>query len=199
LDGGGLRILERIAPGWGASIVPAPTIVPGRSMTLDLLRLIGIAGAAVAYGALLAGVARLAAVRSRANRNVPERWLALLDEAARNAGVDRVVSLCESRARSTPMTWGLMKPVVFLPPEARSWDDDRLRAVLAHELAHVVRADWIVQLLVELIVSAYWFNPVMWIARRRLHVEAERACDDAVLNLGADRTDYATHLMEVAR
>jgi hypothetical protein len=87
----------------------------------------------------------------------------------------------------------------MLPINAESWAEDRIHVVLAHELAHVRRADWAVQLGGELLRSLYWFNPLVWIACARLREESEHACDDAVVNLGVQGGDYATHLLELAR
>ena len=58
--------------------------------------------------------------------------------------------------------------------------------MLAHELAHVLRNDWLSQLSAELLRALYWFNPLVWLASRRLREESERACDDAVLEMGVD-------------
>ena len=71
--------------------------------------------------------------------------------------------------------------------------------VLAHELAHVARQDWLLQMCAELLRCAYWFHPLAWIAARKLRHESEQACDDAVLNSGIPARDYATELLELAR
>lgn len=71
--------------------------------------------------------------------------------------------------------------------------------MLGHELAHVRRADWLVQMAAEMVRSLYWFNPLLWNACKRLREESERACDDAVLNLGVDGSAYATQLVDLAR
>jgi beta-lactamase regulating signal transducer with metallopeptidase domain len=71
--------------------------------------------------------------------------------------------------------------------------------VLGHELAHIRRSDWLVQLLAEVLRSVYWFNPVVWIACRRLRLESEQACDDAVLEMGVEGGAYATELIDLAR
>jgi TonB family protein len=71
--------------------------------------------------------------------------------------------------------------------------------VLTHELAHITRFDWPVQMLAEIARAVYWFNPLFWFLCRRLRAESEHACDDAVLNTGISATDYATHLLELAR
>jgi TonB family protein len=88
---------------------------------------------------------------------------------------------------------------VLLPTSAVGWPDARKRVVLAHELAHIRRRDWHVQLLAEFTCALYWFNPLFWMARNRLSCESERACDDVVLSLGVDGGSYASHLLDIAR
>ena len=114
-------------------------------------------------------------------------------------GLRTPVRLLQSDQPALLVTWGLFTPKVMLPADAASWDADRIRVVLAHELAHVQRSDWIVQIGGELLRSAYWFNPLVWFASSRLRLESERACDDAVVNLGVSGGDYALHLLELAR
>jgi hypothetical protein len=109
------------------------------------------------------------------------------------------VRLLQSDEPALLVTWGLITPKVLLPAGAASWHADRIRVVLAHELAHVQRRDWIVQIGSELLRSACWFNPIVWVASSRLRLESERACDDAVVNLGVSGGDYAEHLLELAR
>jgi len=70
---------------------------------------------------------------------------------------------------------------------------------LSHELAHISRGDWVVQLGAELLRAVYWFNPLLWLACRRLRLESEHACDDEVMRRGVPGTDYATHLIDLAR
>ncbi len=114
-------------------------------------------------------------------------------------GLRRPVMLLESDEAAAPHTWGAARPRIVLPDGAASWPDERLLIVLRHELAHVARGDWLAQMLAEAVRAAYWFNPVYWIACRRLRAESERACDDEVLAAGVKATDYAVHLLEMAR
>ena len=67
------------------------------------------------------------------------------------------------------------------------------------KLAHIARRDWALQIAAETVRAVYWFNPLIWIACRRLRDESEQACDDTVLRRGIDAADYASHLLAVAR
>jgi TonB family protein len=92
-----------------------------------------------------------------------------------------------------------VRPVILLPAEADDWDDEKARVVLAHEVAHIHRHDWVVQLLAECLRAAYWFNPLFWIACVRLRREGELACDDRVLGTGVQPAAYATCVVQFAR
>jgi TonB family protein len=91
------------------------------------------------------------------------------------------------------------RPKVILPVGAGDWPDDRIRVVLYHELAHIRRGDWTAHIVAELLRAAYWFNPLLWIARRRLSEESEQACDNAVLHHRVSAPEYAAHLLALAR
>ncbi|MFN0168452.1 MAG: M56 family metallopeptidase [Bryobacteraceae bacterium] len=100
---------------------------------------------------------------------------------------------------SIPMVVGLFDPVVLLPSLARSWSAERMRLVLRHELAHVVRRDTIGCALAELACALYWPHPLVWFASARLRQECEQACDDAVLEQGEKASLYAEHLVDLVR
>jgi beta-lactamase regulating signal transducer with metallopeptidase domain len=81
---------------------------------------------------------------------------------------------------------------------ARAWSRDDLCRALIHELEHVARADWAGQCAARIACAIYWFHPLVWMAWRELAIEAERACDDAVLRR-AEPDDYASQLVGLAR
>jgi beta-lactamase regulating signal transducer with metallopeptidase domain len=148
---------------------------------------------------------RVAVQQSIARRIVREsvavthdEWTSLLDECAARIGVRRRVALLRSPVQLMPITTGTVSSSIVVPAGADDWDDDRRRAVLLHELAHIVRCDCLTQWLSAIAGAVYWFHPGMWYVARRLRIERELACDDRVLAAGAQARDYAGHLLDLA-
>lgn len=109
------------------------------------------------------------------------------------------VRLLESSEAPMPLAWGIRRPAVVLPAEARAWPADRLRTVVLHEWMHIVRRDLLAQAVGQAACCLFWFHPLAWLAARQLRKERERACDDAVLLRGIAAHDYAAHLLELVR
>jgi TonB family protein len=170
-------------------------VVPGAARPASpatfrrVLPMIWATGSGIALAMIFAGLGRLGWLASHARRVSDPRWNSLLGS----------VRLLQSDHPALLVTWGFARPKIILPISARSWSDDRMRVVLWHELAHIQRGDWAVQMIAEFLRAIYWFNPLIWIACRRLRLESEHACDDAVLNRGLDGPGYATELIGLAR
>jgi TonB family protein len=98
-----------------------------------------------------------------------------------------------------PLAWGILRPVVVLPEAAARWPEARIRVVLWHELTHIRRYDLAAQLLGQVACCLYWFQPLAWMAARRLRQERELACDDVVLAAGVPPHEYAADLVDLAR
>ena len=86
-----------------------------------------------------------------------------------------------------------------MPADATEWSQERRRIVLLHELAHVRRGDAATQIVARLALILHWWNPLAWLAWKEFLKERERATDDLVLQAGARASDYASHLLDVAR
>jgi beta-lactamase regulating signal transducer with metallopeptidase domain len=161
--------------------------------------LIWLAGCLVSAAVLLIGSIRLAWTAHRSTPFLDARWAGAGSELSGAFGLKRSVRLLQSSSASMPVTWGLFRPRVLLPVNAQNWPDTHIRAVLSHEFAHIGRCDWVIQLLAEIVRAVYWFNPLLWIASNRLRQEGEHACDDEVLRLGFHGTEYAGHILDIAR
>jgi uncharacterized protein (TIGR03435 family) len=122
---------------------------------------------------------------------------ALLRRLSAEAGLHRSIAVRVHESIPGPMTYGTLRPVILLPLDAESWSDDALSRAMIHELEHVRRGDWLSQYLARVVAGLYWFHPLVWMAWRRLSLEAERACDDAVLGR-SDATAYAHQLVRLA-
>ncbi|MDA0810124.1 MAG: M56 family metallopeptidase, partial [Planctomycetota bacterium] len=118
--------------------------------------------------------------------------------ACRQLAVVRPVRLLMHAERTIPVVWGIFQLRLLLPDAARTWSPEQLQSVLLHELAHIKRRDSIAQLLAQVACALHWFNPLVWFASWRLHVERERACDDLVLASGVRPSEYAEHLLDIA-
>ncbi len=152
-------------------------------------------GATLLTGSLLLALWRLNRLTRRALPWLDVRPLA--SALAAEAGLRRPVHIVLHEDVAVPLTWGLRRPVIILPMDAREWIDADVRCALLHEMEHVYRGDWLVQLAARTTRAIYWFHPLAWTAMRKLSLEAERACDDAVVR-SADRTAYADQLVSLA-
>ena len=133
------------------------------------------------------------------SQTVGGTWKELTERISEEYSLQRPVQLLQSRNPSVLVTWGATRPKVILPDGAAQWPDDVANIVLRHELAHIRRRDWLVQMIAQWIRIVYWFNPLTWIVCRRLRLEAELACDDAVLIRNINGHEYASRLLGLAR
>ncbi|HVQ11984.1 MAG TPA: M56 family metallopeptidase [Vicinamibacterales bacterium] len=160
---------------------------------------IWIGGALVGLLVLSVGLLRLRSLAARSEPLSAGAWRSIADDIAARYGIRRSVRLLRCPHATLLATWGLIRPTVLLPEGAETWTEDRIRVVLRHELAHIHRGDWAVSLTASVLKAVYWFNPLVWLACRQLRHESERACDDLVLGSGISASEYATHLLDVAR
>ncbi len=159
---------------------------------------------AMAIGTLILG-ARVVLSRHRLARVVRDAspagddWSMLTDEIGGSMGLKHTVPVRMTDAMNVPAVAGIRTPVLMLPIEAREWAPDVRRAVVLHELAHVVRRDPLSQLMSQLTCAIYWCVPLVWVGARRAAALRERACDDIVLAAGVRPTSYAENLIALAR
>ena len=182
---------DPIAAATSASRQARPSVSIG-----DVLRAVWLAGTIAFLVPVAAVLWRLSMIR---RTGLPTAWRRdQVAQLARARGVRKPVEIVEHEAVPGPMTFGVYRAVIVLPPDAREWSDAELRRALMHELEHIQRGDWIMQIVARVVAAFYWFHPLVWMAWRRLCLEAERCCDDAVV-MSEERTDYAEQLVTLAQ
>jgi len=124
-----------------------------------------------------------------------QRVLTMALEQSTRWGLKTAQELAESPAVAVPVTVGVWRPIILFPTAWRAWSDEKIQAVLAHELSHVVRRDSLTRALAAIHRSVFWFSPLAWWLERHLTTLAEQASDDAALRTGTDRIFYAKVLL----
>ncbi len=104
----------------------------------------------------------------------------------------------ESSLLATPLTVGVLAPMIILPLGSRAWPAEKFRACLAHELAHIRRRDPFVAFVAHLNCCVFWFHPLAWWLERTLAASAEEAADEAAVRAIGDRPRYAEVLLDIA-
>jgi HEAT repeat protein/beta-lactamase regulating signal transducer with metallopeptidase domain len=182
--------------------IEAPAAAATRLSSIPLstaLVAIWLAGVGAVLARLAIGLVAVQWMRRRTAPVLDAPWLPLAVDLAAGLGITQRVTFLESRSATMPMAFGIFKPAVLMPADAVRWPVERLRIVLLHELAHVRRRDCLTHTVAQVACAIYWFNPLAWVAARRIRAERERACDDLVLACGTRGSDYAEELLEIAR
>jgi beta-lactamase regulating signal transducer with metallopeptidase domain len=151
-----------------------------------------IAYLVVASGLLLRLFGGWVAVRRLESRTRPA---STSDRLPGNAALN----VRESDALAVPVTIGLLRPVIVLPTDWKTWPLSKLIVVLAHERAHIRRRDPAITLLARVNRCVFWFHPLAWWLERHLASLAEYACDEATIRDLGERDTYAEVLLDVAR
>lgn len=126
----------------------------------------------------------------------------LLNNAKHTLGMSQTIPLLYSSQVSSPLTLGLFKPTIILPADIeQQLTQKQLSLVLLHELAHIQRRDIFWNWLAYGITLLHWFNPLIWLASKRMKADMEMACDAKVLaHLSPqDRNDYGLTLINVSQ
>ena len=163
--------------------------------TLQLVTLLWAAGALLMLLRFGIGTILVARETRLASRPVSREWVVLAGQIQEEMDLNREAMLRWGTKREVPYTWGLISPAVCLPADADKWSLERLRIVMIHELAHVQRLDTVGELVAQVALVIFWFNPLLWLAVRRMRTEREHACDDRVLMRGVKPSTYVDELV----
>lgn len=159
-----------------------------------------LAGAVLMLLRYAGGLRTIAAMEHDAYAQLPAAWRRRADELGAAMGLARSVAvrLCDDVL--TPCATGFLRPVVWLPASMLTrLPAEQLEALIAHELAHIARRDWLWNALQCAIESVLFFNPAVWWLSRRIRQEREHACDDLAIRAGGEAVALAEALAMLGR
>jgi beta-lactamase regulating signal transducer with metallopeptidase domain len=129
---------------------------------------------------------------------VPESVLSSLTRLSQRMGVRRRIDLRVSGRISGPLAMGVFRSLILLPASIlTALNEEQLEVVLAHELAHIRRADYLWNILQSMIETLFFFHPAVWWVSNKLRQQRELCCDDAALACCSDPLVYATALLRL--
>jgi beta-lactamase regulating signal transducer with metallopeptidase domain/protocatechuate 3,4-dioxygenase beta subunit len=144
---------------------------------------------------VFAGWRKAVRVRNAATEPPPPEWQQALEGLVRRMKVSAPVRLVMSPLATAPAVVGWLKPVILLPVEAMiGLPLDQVESLLAHELAHVRRNDYLVNILQSIAESLLFYHPAVWWISGQIRAERELCCDDLAVETSEDVLTYATAL-----
>lgn len=140
----------------------------------------------------LGGWAQLQRLRRKMVKQVDGTLHSKLKVLAQRLRVNQTVQLVESALVQIPTVVGWLKPVILLPASAlTSLSSEQLEAILAHELAHIKRYDYLINILQTVVEILGFYHPAVWWISHKIRAERENCCDDLAVAISGDRVCYA--------
>ena len=157
-----------------------------------------LAGVLVLSIRLLGGWAQAQRLKRRLVKPASESCQEMLKRLSQRLRVSRPVRLLESALAKVPTAIGWLRPVILIPASALTGlSSKQLEAVLAHELAHIRRHDYLVNLVQTVIETLLFYHPAVWWVSHRIRIERENCCDDLAVSVCGDAATYARALTEL--
>jgi len=129
---------------------------------------------------------------------IPESWKAIFEQVTAHLKIKKSIQFHLSAIVNVPLVIGYLKPVVLFPVAlVNQLDNDQVEAILIHELSHIRRNDFLLNLIKTAIETLLFYNPFVWMAGRFIHIEREHACDDLVLKITGKPLNYAHALLKL--
>ncbi|TWU58999.1 Regulatory protein BlaR1 [Rubripirellula tenax] len=163
---------------------------------MNVIVAVWLCGIVVLSIRLLVGWRATRRLRVSGQSPVTEQLTAITSRVAEKLGVHRSIEVCQSSMVDVPTVIGWLKPLVLLPVSAISGlSSEQLEAVIAHELAHVRRHDYLVNVFQVLMETVFFYHPAVWWTSHLMRVEREACCDDIAVQMTGDGVRYARLLV----
>ncbi len=147
---------------------------------------------------LLAAYAYVQKIKQHPHYPIASDWEAKFQQLLRKTPIKRSIQLAESAIVQTPMVIGFFKPIILMPLGALNHlTPAEVEAILAHEIAHIFRNDYLVNIIQSLIEILFYFNPAVWWISAQVRLERENCCDDIAVKLCGSSLTYAKALVKL--
>ncbi len=124
-----------------------------------------------------------------------EKWIKKMIEFSNELNINKVIKAYKSPHTTTPLTLGFMKPIILFPVKAfTGLSEKEIEAIIAHELAHIVRNDYLFNIIQSIIEILFFYHPAVWTISNSIRDEREHSCDDIAIQLTGDKITYAKAL-----
>jgi beta-lactamase regulating signal transducer with metallopeptidase domain len=190
-----LETVAKISAHPAMLVPPAEPTVPLSVTAMNWLVAVWFAGVLLFSLRTAGGFFLVARLRRRDSAPVATELLLFCRDLQQRLGITRAVRYCESLHLDAPAVLGWFRPVIFLPVTALTGlSEAQLRAVVAHELAHIRRFDAFVNLFQVAVETLLFYHPAVWWLSKRIRVERENCCDDVALSVCGNPAEYARAL-----
>ncbi len=196
---------EGVVPSMNAEAAPLQGLAFWRAQAqayfeqhLPLIVAAWLLGVAFFLLRMLAGLGYVQHLRHRSVRPMGAPWQGKLQVLSHRLRLRRTVQLLESALVQSPVVIGWLKPVILIPVgTVNALTPAQVEAVLAHELAHIYRQDYLLNIMQSIIEALYYFNPAVWWISAYVRMERENCCDDIAVGLSDDALGYARALVKI--
>jgi len=173
----------------------APTFVRYFNQHLPSIVVVWLLGITVLALRLLGGLAYVQRLRHYQSQPLPSAWQQRLHQLSQQIRVSRPVRLAESSLVKVPLVIGYFKPLILLPiGTITGMPAIQVEAILAHELAHIRRLDYLVNLFQSVMEIIFFYHPAIWWLSGCVREEREHCCDDTAIATCGDSLIYAKAL-----
>ena len=149
---------------------------------------------------LTGGFVHIHHIRKQKNLQTDISWTNKAQEICKNLKIVKTVSLYFSEHISIPLTIGYLKPIIIFPLSLiNNLDYNQVEAILMHELSHIKRHDYLLNILQCIMETILCFNPFVWLISKTIRLEREHCCDDMVIDADYNNFTYSRALLVIAQ
>ncbi len=163
---------------------------------LSFIAILWLIGLGISFIYLIRGVHQVSTLKRSMNFLSNNYWQNRLNSIASSIGIRKSIQLVESKLTLSPIVIGHLKPIILFPIGfINNLSVEEVEAILSHELAHIKRNDYLINILITIAHSLFYYHPAIWWLNTQIKKERENCCDDMAVELCGDKLAYAKSLV----